>query len=286
VQHTNITPATLEESRDAKQRLQDETRNKLEEIREKKQNLVLERAQLAIDLTITLEKNMQMVEELMEMEIQLAEAESELEHLNSNSQRVRDMLEERQLEVDRLKRHIQERTESARKLSKRIQDNTAALRENEHGEEIELMRDRWLGGLNLDDGEELDEEAARTIEDLDAEVIATKGRLELLHEGNPRALQQFEQRAIQIAQTKDKIANFEANLAAISTAIDEIRRHWEPELEALVEKISEAFAHNFERIGCAGQVSVRKDENDFREWAIQIEVKFRYAIPLHSTRHR
>ena len=44
--------------------------------------------------------------------------------------------------------------------------------------------------------------------------------------------------------------------------------------DALVGEISEAFAENFSKIQCAGEVGIYKDE-DFEHWAIQIKVKFR-----------
>ena len=52
-------------------------------------------------------------------------------------------------------------------------------------------------------------------------------------------------------------------------------QQWEPQLDELIAKISEAFADNFSKIQCAGEVVVYKDEEDFDQWAIQIKVKFR-----------
>ena len=62
--------------------------------------------------------------------------------------------------------------------------------------------------------------------------------------------------------------------------IDRIRAKWEPELDQLVALISDAFFHNFAQIGCAGQVGVHKDDEDFGQWAIRIEVKFRESEQL------
>jgi len=63
-------------------------------------------------------------------------------------------------------------------------------------------------------------------------------------------------------------------LTKVQTDITEIKDQWEPELDALVAQISEAFGENFAKIQCAGEVGVHKDD-DFEQWAIQIRVKFR-----------
>ena len=188
------------------------------------------------------------------------------------------MLEERQREIRRLEEDITHRTDACKLLVRNIRRNQAAVEEMEHSALIEEVQNRWQENLDLDTGEPMDEDSEqRTLEDLVAEIDGTKGRMELLHEGNPHAIEQFEARAKQIEKLKDKIANFEQRLASLNSTILDIRKQWEPELDGIVEQISVAFAHNFERIGCAGQVSVKKEDEDFREWAVQIEVKFRYV---------
>jgi chromosome segregation ATPase len=249
---------------------------RLDEIRQRKQTHILQQAQMAIDHTIALEKSMQIQEELIEFEIQCIEAESELEHLNTESQRVRDMLKQREREIIHFAAQISQQTDLCKGLVKEIKAGQQRRRDMENGDELDDLMNAWLGGQNLDGDEGTTEEGGnRTVDDLDADILSTRQRIELLHEGNPRALEQFEQRARDIERMKNQIANFQETLHKLNKTIDELRQKWEPELDGLVERISAAFAHNFERIGCAGQVSVRKDETDFREWAIQIEVKFR-----------
>ena len=111
-------------------------------------------------------------------------------------------------------------------------------------------------------------------QELEIEIESAQSRLELLHEGNPRAIQEFEKRAHDIERLKDKLRDGVESLASFAQQILQIRETWEPELDELIAKISEAFAKSFERIGCAGQVGVHKDE-DFENWAVQIMVRFR-----------
>ncbi len=116
--------------------------------------------------------------------------------------------------------------------------------------------------------------AGQTSVELETEIESEKARLELVHEGNPHALQEFEVRQVKIDKLKEKVQASETQLEEFAAAVTEIREKWEPELDELVRKISDAFSISFEQIGCAGQVDVYKDE-DFDQWAIQIQVKFR-----------
>jgi chromosome segregation ATPase len=266
----------LEEKKNGLLELQNQVHERVEEIAQRQQSLIVERAQMAIDHTIALERSIQIHEELVELEIQLVEAESELEHLNEQSQRVRNMLKQREQEIREYESKIKQQHDLCKRLVKEFKAVQQRLAEMENGDEISDIMTKWLSGEDAEEEEGTGEDRAnRTPDDLEADIVSTRQRIELLHEGNPRALEQFEKRARDIEKVKNDIANFQTNLEALNRDIEELRSKWEPELDELVELISAAFAHNFERIGCAGQVSVRKDPEDFREWAIQIEVKFR-----------
>lgn len=114
-----------------------------------------------------------------------------------------------------------------------------------------------------------------TIQALEEEVQTITARLELIAESNPGALKSYEKREEDMAKTREKIETHTADLEIRRGEIVDIRQQWEPQLDTLVKKISHAFAHNFEQIGCAGEVTVHKDEEDFDKWSIQISVRFR-----------
>jgi chromosome segregation ATPase len=114
-----------------------------------------------------------------------------------------------------------------------------------------------------------------SLEALEQEVQTVLARLDLMTEGNSGVFRAFEKRKEDIKKTQEKLEDHNTNLERIKTDITRIREHWEPQLDALIAKISDAFAHNFEQIGCAGEVEVYKDEEDFDRWSIQISVRFR-----------
>ena len=111
-------------------------------------------------------------------------------------------------------------------------------------------------------------------EDLETNIEATQARLEMTTGGNAGIIAEFEERGRKIERDRAKLEELETNLEQLQNSITEIKDQWEPELDALVAQISEAFGENFAKIQCAGEVGVHKDD-DFEQWAIQIRVKFR-----------
>ena len=118
-----------------------------------------------------------------------------------------------------------------------------------------------------------------TLDQLEADIDSEKARLELTQGGNIHVIREFEEREKQIEMLQNKLTAFHENLGKFQEAIAEVRGTWEPRLDALVQKISDAFSDSFARIGCAGQVTLDKAEDedgpDFEQWSIQIHVKFR-----------
>lgn len=188
-------------------------------------------------------------------DIVLAEAKSELQQLEERGQEERRRIAECEEEVRRRKSESKRLLDEAKRLAV-----TVRRINEEMGLEEEAIVEPIREGISM--------------QDLDAEIEIFRTRLTLLHGGDPNAIRDFERRAKKIADLEEKLQGLEAELEELQEQIDEIKSQWEPELDALVQKISDAFSFNFSKIGCAGQVSIYKAE-DFAEWAIQIQVKFR-----------
>lgn len=197
-------------------------------------------------------------ESLFEAELMMIEAKSDVEALIERNHSVKHMLEERRREVATLVRESEEAAKVGRHL---LQQCQKILSDGESGEE----QRQFLETLS----------ETQTPEELEGEIESERTRLELVHEGNPNAIAEYEKRQKAIDETRERIDRVEQELQELEAAVREVRGKWEPELDELVGKISAAFAQSFERIGCAGQVEVYKDNDDFGQWAIQIQVKFR-----------
>lgn len=236
----------------------------------KKKN-ILDKQKKSAEWVTVLDTAQKLHEELVPLELQVIEAESDFDQAKERNAEAHRLLGEHTTRIQHLEQTIRDQTSRCKTLLNQIKKIQSDLSELEDAESASLQAEvmnEWLAP-------DPNDETPRTPDDLEAEIASTEQRIELLHEGNPDAVRQFATRAKQIEKVKNDIANFELNLNELNKEVATVRANWEPKLDKLVDRISAAFAHNFERIGCAGQVSVHKDEEDFREWSIKIEVKFR-----------
>lgn len=196
-----------------------------------------------------------MHEQLVEAEVRLVEANSELESLQVENAEINQGVEELRNTIAQL----EQQKRNLRNEWNRIRDAVQADIQNMSVEERTIMQEY---------------SQLPSIEDLNNEIEAVNTRLELMAEGNPQAVQAYETRERDIANREAALAVIAENLETTREQITAIREQWEPELDTLIATISDSFSHNFAQIGCAGQVGVHKDE-DFEKWSIQIQVRFR-----------
>lgn len=250
--------------RDALDERQASYRTRVQAIKDKQDKLALDRAQDALSLVSSVQSLLKLETDLFQANLALIEGESDHQVLKAHNEEVRQRLAQREREVKQLEAESNQLKEVAR----------AGLRECN-----EILAD-----MSEKEKEIYAQFSEVSPEEFDAEIDSTKARLEMVHEGNPRILREFEDRAGQITRAKRKLEQIEAQLDELQQKIVEVRQKWEPELDALIGQISDAFSENFARINCAGQVEVHKEEDDFNRWAIQIQVKFRYAtlLPYHE----
>lgn len=125
---------------------------------------------------------------------------------------------------------------------------------------------------------ELRERSPEEIFDL---IEQANARLDLLDGGSEHIVQEFEAREVQIDRLRRTIADHDTAMSELNEQITTIRSDWEPKLDSLISQISEAFGAFFNKIRCAGEVSVYKAgptegrDDDFENWAIMLKVKFR-----------
>ncbi|KAJ3270947.1 Structural maintenance of chromosomes protein 5 [Terramyces sp. JEL0728] len=122
--------------------------------------------------------------------------------------------------------------------------------------------------LNLEDIEE-------TSAELHDKAIELHAQLENINDVDPSVVAEYRQRAKQI---EDMEKSFNSNKSAADDheqEMKELHDSWHEELTGIATVISQAFSDNFAVIGCVGEVRI-KDDPDYREWGIEIWVKFRY----------
>ncbi|KAF2708330.1 P-loop containing nucleoside triphosphate hydrolase protein [Pleomassaria siparia CBS 279.74] len=231
--------------------------DRIRQIMEKIDKTTLEIARKTLEYTKAVVLLRQLLESLVEAEIRLAEANSEVEALEIDNQdiiRRVAAIRDRVRELDARKKAIVDKHNAV------VKRTNADLGGNDLSEEEVQVVQRYTENPSLDD--------------LEDEIETTNARLSMMADGNPNAIREFHKREEGIEALEEKLDDIREGLNTAKGQITEIRGQWEPELDALVAKISDGFSNNFQGIGCAGQVGVYKDD-DFENWSIQIQVRFR-----------
>ena len=247
-------------------------------------------------------------ENCLEAEILHIQAQSDAETLVNQNTAMKDAMLRAQDDEKEAREIVREATKVARQLVGEIKavHQAANNLNEEHGDSgfVDLLRkmsgqqeEQERPDADDETGVPVEKEGPWSVQRLDAEIDSQRAALEMTDGGSMRVVVEFEERAKLIEKVQARMTTFNEKQQEHSDAMREVRAKWEPDLDTLVAKISEAFADSFARIGCAGQVAVYKassddpadctEENggaenglDFANWAIHISVKFRDSEPL------
>ncbi|KAE9380162.1 P-loop containing nucleoside triphosphate hydrolase protein [Stipitochalara longipes BDJ] len=245
-----------EETLQGKLRDGDEVQEQRKKLRIQIDHAVLRRAKQTLEYKEHITTLRKCHEELIEAEVRLVEAISDVASLKERNE---DTVRERDIEQEKV-RTIEAEAKRVKDIARNAMNTCAAIMNDpDNADHIDTFK-------NIPDG--------LTVEALHIDIAAEESKLEFIHASNPNAINQYRQFQASVDKLKAKISETEASLEAITQNITKIRDKWEPKLDTLIAKISDAFSYNFEQIGCAGEVDVHKDD-DFEQWAIQIKVKFR-----------
>ncbi|RAK96747.1 DNA repair ATPase SMC5 [Aspergillus ibericus CBS 121593] len=249
------------------QRIFEEMRTRVGNLRSEQDQVSIRKAEAAIEYANAVETFQKLHEEVIKLKVRHLEGLSDLEVLKARNIEHRETLEAKHKELKAAKEEIRNMGKELKKI------------------EAQARKVAELTQQQPDLAELLHKIKEQTIDQLEADIDSEKARLELTHGGNSNVIKEFEERGRQIDKLRDKLSDFQQKLDDYSHAINEIRGRWEPKLDSIVKKISDAFSDSFARIGCAGQVTLDKAEepgpngepgdSDFDQWSIQIHVKFR-----------
>ncbi|KAK2747245.1 Structural maintenance of chromosomes protein 5 [Onygenales sp. PD_40] len=271
--------AQLEEKLQATETSMAGIREVVEQLRSEQDEAALEKASAALEYEDSIEEIQAITEEILVSELLSIEAMSDLEVLKERNDEVNQALQAKNAEVVQVTQEFAQATERYNECRRQFEELASHIDGDEEMTEL------------------INTVKEKTIDQLEADIDSEKARLELTGEADSAVIQEFQDRQRRIDQLKAQLAEFNKSLDDLDKGIAEIRGKWEPQLEALVKKISEAFSESFARIGCAGQVTVDKAEDlhlptaehsavvsapthtanssDFDQWSIRIQVKFR-----------
>ena len=232
--------------------------NQIQEHNKKQDEIAMARAQKALDYADAVDKLRATHSELHDVELMLIEATSDVATLTERNQEVKNLIDSKEKELEQLENQVKEHKTNAEKFLKEVQRNLR--KDAEEGDTLRAFMQALPQG--------------QTIEEFDSEIESEKARLELMAEGNGNTIREYETRKGKIESLVSKVAQEKEALDEIDAEITKRKEKWEPELDALVKRISDSFSNNMEQISCAGEVGIHKDE-DFDQWSIEIRVKFR-----------
>jgi chromosome segregation ATPase len=194
-------------------------------------------------------------ESYVEVQIRLIEASSEVKALVKENENILRQQQTKEAEIRQLDEHYNTLRHEIKRLVETTQQSLNSLTTEERGVVSSYKH-------------------LATVEELELEIQSVNARLGMMAEGNSGVIKAFEKREEEIQALQTALQDLAVDLTENKEKITEIRSRWEPELDALVAKISDAFAYNFQQIGCVGEVNIHKDE-DFDNWSAQIVVRFR-----------
>ncbi|KAK4155132.1 SMC5-like protein [Chaetomidium leptoderma] len=229
-----------------------ECRGRITELEKLQDQAILNKAKAILQHHKLIDGIRQARQALLEAQVVLLEADSEVALLKIKNSEVTQQLEEATAALKEIVDELNEQRTIAAEA--KVQALTILTDEN-----MNELRDKAVG---------------KTVEDVDQSVQVEKAKLEVIQASNPAALEEYERYAARIQREQANQASHESRMAELEDKIRTIKSQWEPRLDQLVSQINDAFSYNFEQISCAGEVDVHKDE-DFEKWAIEIKVKFR-----------
>lgn len=262
-------------------------RGRVSALRAERDQELLEKAQIIVEFAAATRALKEAMTSLLAAEVLCVEASSDVSGLNSQNEHIVRTIQEKEVEVAEARRV----SAHERKVAERILEEVYRVKaeadrlEDEEQESGLLMIMEQVGGV------------LKTEENLEAEMDSQSAQLALTEGGCASIIKEFEDRAKVIERLGAKVQEAKRQQEDFTNGIKEIRDRWEPTLEGYMQKISAAFSDSFDRIGCAGQVTVFKASSDdpadcteetggmsngldFSNWAIHISVKFREEEPL------
>ncbi|KAJ5889483.1 hypothetical protein N7504_010293 [Penicillium tannophilum] len=244
-------------------------RERVTDTRNKQDLLANKKAKAGAEYADAVEKISEAYRELCKVCILHGEAKSELQILRLRHSEYAKMIEQKAVEARQIKAAYLESKEHGKTLMRTAKRLSNEIKERPGGEEIAEMMSP----------------ADYNIDHFNADMESARARLDLTQGGSANMIKEFEDRERKIERLRNKLSDFQAKMAELQRAINEVRSTWEPRLDALISRISDAFSDSFQRIGCAGQVCLDKVEtetangepgsSEFDQWSIQIWVKFR-----------
>ncbi|KAI8374537.1 uncharacterized protein BYT42DRAFT_576698 [Radiomyces spectabilis] len=253
---------SYQEDREARLRKPQDDREQIEELEQQILDQAKQRANLTAKYKELLADYVSLVLKRNVTSIKALQSHLKLGHLKSFSRTQLTTLESARLAYSQAQRECQALKDKALRFYEEAQQAGNELID-EFAEEFNEVFEAWKR-----------EGLSQTQVEIEDAINAEQAKVDALKLANPRAMEQYETRMAEIRRLKKKAEADKRQLETLEKEITDVKSQWEPRLVTLVARISEKFSQALQRIGCAGEVCVSRDD-DFDKWGIEIRVKFR-----------
>lgn len=184
------------------------------------------------------------------------------------------------VEIELQVRTCRDRVLEARQLFNTIQSDLDR-RKNEtrakQNEAKQLTNGKTPSDKNKFPFHEAFEKLPNTIEELDARLDDIQARLECLSHHEKVNMEQYEASLEAARQLEERINNFGTDISNLEKEMVTIHSQWFPEISRIVDLINENFGRFMESMGYAGEIELKRGDNerDYESYGIEIRVKYR-----------
>ena len=136
------------------------------------------------------------------------------------------------------------------------------------------------------------EDMPATIDELDDAMDEAENKVNSIID-NPQVMRQYEERKKKIEELQEKLDLEGGEKEAKKQQLEARRTNWEAKLMNIVNDVNVKFSSYMKEVGCAGEIRLFKGSNaptedeenedlryNFKEWGVEIMVKFREASAL------
>ncbi|XP_050302969.1 structural maintenance of chromosomes protein 5 [Anthonomus grandis grandis] len=214
------------------------------------------------------------------------ELESLITTANLNSSKIeilRQKIEYMENQIVDSKRLIHEAQETLSLVTDRY---NAAIQEAKN----QLQKAKSLSGgftpadQQFDQYREAYERLGNNLEELVAEKENLISRIDCLNTADDQEIQEYEDRVNLIEKLTSNIEGLNVQINKLSVKMDRMQVEWLTPLNDLVAGINLRFGSAFERMGCAGEVTICPGDNDknYADYSLSIKVTYRNGEPLQE----
>ncbi|XP_071053524.1 structural maintenance of chromosomes protein 5 [Onthophagus taurus] len=123
-----------------------------------------------------------------------------------------------------------------------------------------------------------------TIEKLNEQKETIQNKIECLNSADENEIRKYEEQVQLATQLEEKVENANKDGDLMERKIETLEREYLEPLEYVIGQINEKFRAAYERMGCAGEVTVFKGDNpkDYDNFGISVKVSYRSGEPLQE----